>query len=1089
MNIKIHNMKINIFENLNLRHKIIIPLLLVILLLFTTIIIVTVYSLKETFNYHTDKLIEVKTKEVNGSIEQLCNTALYIASISSEMKIVKDAYREYYRTGNLIEASNIIDNQFSKINKIIFESSGYEARIHFHLPPAISFYRCWSKIRGDDIADFRNSILRISKEHTFVKGVETGRGGFAIRGVAPIFSETNEYYGSVEAFFNINVLLEKINNKPDEDLAIFMNTDLLNIASDFLEDTSTNIQSENQIIDDYILVDKTENFQLENIVKSKFNISDNNIFQYNNYKYAVIPIKNISNKVEGIGILQIDISAQQKSMKKIIILELIIFTFLVIIVLLLLSKLSNRFIVNKIIETDLLLQKLSKGELIKKIIVSHKDEISSMQTSLNLLNENITKNTNFALEISKGNLHANYKAISKTDLLGNAMVQMQKVLMNYRENTENILNKLSQSEKNFKNLSNLTFEGILIHDKGIIIDFNLSFANLFGYTHDEIIGKNAIKLLVREECHDIISNNIIKNYALPYEIEGIKKDGSYFPIELEAKNVKDKDDNRTIRVVAVRDITERKKAEKEITKLSIAVEQSANSIIITDIDGNIEYTNPKFSEITGYTAEEALGQNPRILNSGTQPKKYYVKLWQTITKGESWKGEFYNKKKNGEYFWEQVTITPLKNEKKEITNFLAIKEDITARKIAEQELKLQNEEYSALNEEYKSQNEELKLAKEKAEESDQLKTEFIHNMSHEIRTPMNGILGFSSFLNDPNLNEGKRKQFVNIIQNSGNQLLRIIDDILEISRLGTKQVKVIEKEVVLNNFLLQQFSIFEIKAKENKIPLYLKKGLSDKQSSILTDETKLNKILSNLIDNALKYTSEGFIEFGYQLKNTELEIYVKDTGIGIKKENQETIFVRFSQEEKELSKNVGGLGLGLSIAKENAELLGGKITLQSEKGKGSTFIVTIPYKPVFSEKIKNIINNDKKEITEKQNNYIILIVEDEEVNYLYLETLLENLELNLKILHAKNGKEAVEMCKQNSEIDFVLMDMKMPIMNGFEATKLIKEFQPNLPIVAQTAYSSEEEKVQAFSAGCDDFISKPISKETLSDIINKYLIN
>ncbi len=341
-------------------------------------------------------------------------------------------------------------------------------------------------------------------------------------------------------------------------------------------------------------------------------------------------------------------------------------------------------------------------------------------------------------------------------------------------------------------------------------------------------------------------------------------------------------------------------------------------------------------------------------------------------------------------------------------------------------------------------------------------------MSHEIRTPMNGILGFSSILKKPNLSDAKKKHYINIIQNSGNQLMRIIDDILEISKLGTKQVKTIEKQICLNDLLLEHFSIFDIKAKENKTPLYLNKGLSDKESRIVTDETKLNKILSNLLENALKFTNTGFIEFGYQLKNSELEIYVKDTGIGIKPEKQDIIFERFSQEEKSLSRNVGGLGLGLSIAKENAELLGGKITLKSEKGKGSTFYVTIPYKPVNHKHGNDNSNTDKTETAKRQNKYTILIVEDEEVNYLYIDTLLEDFELNLRTLHAKHGKEAVEMCKKNSEIDFVLMDMKMPIMTGFEATKLIKEFRPDLPIVAQTAYSTREEKGQAISAGCDD---------------------
>jgi PAS domain S-box-containing protein len=512
-----------------------------------------------------------------------------------------------------------------------------------------------------------------------------------------------------------------------------------------------------------------------------------------------------------------------------------------------------------------------------------------------------------------------------------------------------------KSEKKYKKLSNLTFEGVLLHEKGIAIDINLSFAKLFGYTHEELLGKNIIKLLIPKKHHNIIYENIKKEYANPYEIEGIRKDGSIFPIELEARNIESDIKNRTIRVVAVRNISKRKIAEKELI-----------------------------------------------------------------------------------------------------------------------------------------------IAKDRAEESDQLKTEFIHNMSHEIRTPLNGILGFSSILENPNLSDKKRKQYIKIIHNSGNQLMRIIDDILEISRLETKQIKVMEEQICLNDLLLELFSIFDIKAKENQIPLYFKKELSDIESTILTDDTKLRKILNNLLENALKFTNEGFIEFGYTLigadapdgsslqqTNTFIQIYVKDTGIGVKSDKQEIIFERFSQEEKEISQKAGGLGLGLSIAKENAELLGGKITLQSEKGKGTTFFVTIPYKPV-QEAINTMTLNQS--ITEKkQDNCTILIVEDEEINFLYLDTLLEIHDSNLKSLHARNGQEAVKICQENSKIDIVLMDLKMPIMNGFEATKQIKEISPDLPIIAQTAYSTKEEKEQAFLAGCDDFISKPIKKRILFDIIDKYL--
>lgn len=390
-----------------------------------------------------------------------------------------------------------------------------------------------------------------------------------------------------------------------------------------------------------------------------------------------------------------------------------------------------------------------------------------------------------------------------------------------------------------------------------------------------------------------------------------------------------------------------------------------------------------------------------------------------------------------------------------------------------------NEELVLTNNLLKESYTEIKIAKEKAEESNNLKNEFLNNMSHEIRTPLNGILGFTEFLNNPNLSEEKKKNFIKIIQSSGQQLMQIIDDIIDISILGTKQIKVIESKVCLNDLMMELFSIFDIKAKENKTPLYLKNGLSDFKSTIITDKTKLNKVISNLLENSLKFTNEGSIEFGYQLKNNELEIYVKDTGIGIDSKKHELIFERFVQAEKELSKKTGGLGLGLSIVKENVELIGGKIRLESEKGKGSTFLITIPYKPVYS--IDEKIDKSKK---------IILIAEDEEVNYLYLESLLNEIEkLDCQIIHAKNGQEAIDMCKINPTIDLVLMDVKMPLVNGYEATAKIRAFNKKLPIVALTAYTGNEEREKSILAGCDDFISKPINLQTFNSLIDKYLKN
>lgn len=388
----------------------------------------------------------------------------------------------------------------------------------------------------------------------------------------------------------------------------------------------------------------------------------------------------------------------------------------------------------------------------------------------------------------------------------------------------------------------------------------------------------------------------------------------------------------------------------------------------------------------------------------------------------------------------------------------------------EKDLLQKNEEIKKLNEEYKIQNTLLLDAKDKAELSDRLKTEFINNMSHEIRTPMNGIMGFSSLLRDEDISNTQIRNYTKIINSSGKQLMRVIDDILEISHLGTKQIIANEEEFCLNELLLESFAVFSIKAKEKKLALYLERSLSDAESKIKTDKLKLSKILNNLLENALKYTHEGKIELGYRLVDKKIIIHVKDSGVGVAKENHETIFDRFSRGSIENTQYVGGLGLGLSIAKENAELIGGHIHVESELNKGATFFITIPYK-------SSLLGLDLKNETDR---HVVLVAEDEEVNFLYLETILENkFKRKCCVLHAKNGEEAVEICRLRGDVDLVLMDIKMPIMDGYKATHLIKKNRPDLFIIAQTAYSTAEDRAKALSVGCDDFISKPISKDEL----------
>ncbi|MFA6128661.1 MAG: PAS domain S-box protein [Bacteroidales bacterium] len=627
---------------------------------------------------------------------------------------------------------------------------------------------------------------------------------------------------------------------------------------------------------------------------------------------------------------------------------------------------------------------------------------------------------------------------------------------------------LQYSEEKYRTLVENLNEVIFTVDmQGCFTYISPAIEQYTGFYTDQIIGQTFTRFIHPDDLPALMASfeHTLAGRLEPFEFRVLNKDGTIRHVHTSSRTLVE--DGKVAGLTGVMsDITERKQAEEKLRILSRAVEQSPAAIVITDTAGKIEYTNSKFAEITGYTHDEIIQQNPRVLKSGDMSPEYYKQLWQTITSGKEWHGEFHNRKKNGELYWELASISPILNASGTITHFLAIKEDITDLKKTELEL--------------------LK-AKEKAEASNRLKTEFLHNMSHEVRTPMNGIIGFSQLLDDPDLSTEKQKQFAKIIINNSEQLLRIIDDILEISQLETKQIKAVDQKVCLNVLLLELFSVFDCKAKEKRIPLYIKKGLPDNESNILTDKSRLRKILTNLLENSLKFTFNGFIEMGYQLIHNKIEIYVKDTGIGINQEKQEIIFDRFSKEDKGRSKLYGGLGLGLSIAKENAELLDGEITLKSETGKGSTFYVTIPYRPVP-------LNNETKEpgiiskIKRKKNDPItILVAEDEEVNYLFIETLLDKTTLNIKTLHAKNGQEAVEICKNNKEINLVLMDIKMPGMNGYEATIQIKKNRPDLPVIAQTAYSTEEDRNSSKLAGCDDYISKPISEKTLNSIISRHL--
>jgi len=378
---------------------------------------------------------------------------------------------------------------------------------------------------------------------------------------------------------------------------------------------------------------------------------------------------------------------------------------------------------------------------------------------------------------------------------------------------------------------------------------------------------------------------------------------------------------------------------------------------------------------------------------------------------------------------------------------------------------------------------ELVNAKERAEESDRLKSAFLANMSHEIRTPMNGILGFADLLKEPGLSGDRQKEYIQIIEKSGVRMLNIINDIIDISKIEAGQMEVIISETNVNDQTNYIYKFFKPEVEQKGLKFNLVNGLPNNISTIYTDREKTYAILTNLVKNAIKFTQQGSIEFGYQLKAAELEFFVRDTGLGVPEDQIDFIFERFRQGNETLSKEYEGSGLGLSISKAYIELLGGRIWVESEVDKGSTFYFTLPYNG------ETELSLFEKELTVKEQifqtkNLKVLVVEDDEFSILLLTKVINP--ISKEILFAINGVEAVEKCRNNPDIDLVLMDMKMPEMDGFEATRQIRGFNKDVVIIAQTAFTLTGDREKALEAGCDDYISKPINRAQLFGIINTY---
>ena len=607
---------------------------------------------------------------------------------------------------------------------------------------------------------------------------------------------------------------------------------------------------------------------------------------------------------------------------------------------------------------------------------------------------------------------------------------------------------------------------------GTILQINDTELEWLGYTREEVEGRLRLVDLMTPQSAQSFNETypqfVESGTTCRVERDLLSKGGSTISILLSSASVRDAD-GRFIRTRSTAlDITGLKQANEELRNLSQAVEFSPSMIIITDQSGRVEYVNPAWEQVTGYSLAEMIGRQPDALRSGELPNEYYEHFWGEIRAGRIWRGHLSNRKKNGELYWESASIAPVHNEEGTITHFVAVKEDITAQRLAE---------------------EELRLAKEAADSANRAKSVFLANMSHELRTPMNAVLGFSQLLLRDQVLSAHQRQLLTSISHSGEHLLGIINDILEIARVESGRITLTPTAFELHLLLDDMERMFSMRSEAKGLRFSVQRQ-GDVPRCVVADETKLRQVIINLLGNAVKFTASGGVII-LRVRSAEepdgtlrLYVEVEDSGVGIAAEDIPHLFVAFFQTAAG-RQVTDGTGLGLSISREFVRLMGGDLTVSSRPGEGSTFRFDIRMSLGIETDIRTEATTGPRalHLLPEAPPCRVLVADDQKENRDLLKHLLVS--IGFEVRTAVDGVDAVTQCREWTP-RLVLLDLRMPVMDGYETMRRIRAAHgASIKIIVISASVFPEDQRRAIDAGADGFVAKPFRENDLLEHIKK----